>query len=119
MQAGAQVGTYRHRHAYAHTGTHCPTRGVHIGNTHPPYIGVACSTSPTPPQKGEQMETIGKTIKKLLIDNNLKQNELAELMGISEQHVSNIITGRRKITFETAVELSIVLKADINLFKRF
>ena len=46
------------------------------------------------------------TIKHIMIDKKIKQNDIAEKMGISKQTVSNIFNGRQpNITLDTLVKL--------------
>lgn len=62
------------------------------------------------------MNTIGKNIKhyrKLL---GMKQNELAELLNISEQFMGFIEQGRNKPSIELLIQISIIMKIPISYF---
>ena len=48
----------------------------------------------------------GRTIRKLLDEQLRTQTELSKQMGITQPHLSDIITGKRGVTARTAVKLS-------------
>lgn len=50
----------------------------------------------------------GETIKEMLEDRDMTQEELAIRLGMSTKHVSQIITGKKPITYQTALKLESV-----------
>ena len=47
----------------------------------------------------------GETIKEMLEDRDMKQEELAIRLDMNTKHVSQIITGKKPITYQTALKL--------------
>lgn len=58
---------------------------------------------------------LGQKLKKMRIENNLTQENLAELCDLSTSYVSYIETGKRKLSFKTLEVLSKYLKFEIEL----
>lgn len=58
---------------------------------------------------------LGQKLKKMRIENNLTQENLAELCDLSTSYVSYIETGKRKLSFKTLEVLSKHLKFEIEL----
>lgn len=56
---------------------------------------------------------IGKNIKAYRIQRNLKQLQLAELVGVTDQHISHVECGRTKVSLPTLLRISKVLSVDI------
>ncbi|MEX1474814.1 helix-turn-helix domain-containing protein [Enterococcus sp. C78] len=52
---------------------------------------------------------IGSRIKKARLKKNLTQEKLAELTGLSIQHISNIENGRSKLSIESLISISSTL----------
>lgn len=50
----------------------------------------------------------GETIKEMLEDRDMTQEELSIRLGMSTKHVSQIITGKKPITYQTALKLESV-----------
>lgn len=51
----------------------------------------------------------GVTIKEQLAENGMSEKEFAKRMGISEKHISRLVSGEVKLTPEMAVRLEMVL----------
>lgn len=51
----------------------------------------------------------GNIIKEYLEANGIKQNDLSKRMGISEKHVSNVLSGKSRLTEEFALKLEKIL----------
>lgn len=58
-------------------------------------------------------EEIGKNIKLCRVKRRLKQAELAEMVGVSSQHISHIECGRTKLGLPLLLHISEVLSADL------
>lgn len=67
-------------------------------------------------QKNKLMETIidyvamGQRIKVLRLAKNLQQNQLADMLGISQTHMSNIELGRTGVILEHLVKMGQILQ---------
>lgn len=59
-------------------------------------------------------KTVGARIRKIRTDHNLTQEALAELVGISTSHVSNIETGTKQISLSTLIKLANSLKVSVD-----
>lgn len=59
---------------------------------------------------------IGKTIQTLRKNANLKQNELAEKIGISEKHLSKIETGKNLPSLDNFLKMAEILKFSLDDF---
>lgn len=62
----------------------------------------------------EFYEDFGKKLTLLRIQNGLKQEDLAKLIGVSKPTIANYENGIRKVPLEVLTELSSILHADIN-----
>lgn len=56
--------------------------------------------------------TLTEMIRYKMFEMNLKQKQLAKVLGISETRISEILTGKRKINIELAKKLHSKLKID-------
>ena len=61
-------------------------------------------------------EFIGKTIQTIRKRANIKQNELAEKIGISEKHLSKIETGKNLPSLDNFLKMAEVLKFSLDDF---
>ena len=61
-------------------------------------------------------EFIGKTIQNIRKRANIKQNELAEKIGISEKHLSKIETGKNLPSLDNFLKMAEVLKFSLDDF---
>lgn len=61
---------------------------------------------------------VNKKLRKYLEDNGIKQSFLISVTGISQEKMSNIITGKRKITAEELSKICIALNVSADLFLR-
>ena len=59
---------------------------------------------------------LGKKIKNLLMENNIKQQDLAAYLNISPSRLSNYISDKREIDFQTLSEIALFFKVDLNYF---
>ncbi len=59
---------------------------------------------------------IGKKIKDLRIENDLSQEQLAEYIGMSREHISCIERGKNLITIESLYKISKYFKINIKDF---
>ena len=59
---------------------------------------------------------IGKKIKDLRIENDLSQEQLAEYIGMSREHISCIERGKNLITIESLYKISEYFKINIKDF---
>ena len=59
---------------------------------------------------------VGERIKRLRIQKGISQTELAQEIGISQTHMSNIENGNAGISLWTAVKISRVLECSIDSF---
>lgn len=59
---------------------------------------------------------IGRNIKKLRLDNDLSQEELAAEVKISRDHLSNIENGKYPINIKTLYKLSVFFNVDMKYF---
>lgn len=57
-----------------------------------------------------KLNLLGKNIQKFRKAQNLSQNELAELLDISREHLAKIETAKRNISLQLLFKLSDVLK---------
>lgn len=60
----------------------------------------------------KQPKTITEMIRYKMFEMNLKQKQLAKLLGISEARISELLTGKRKINIELAKKLHSKLNID-------
>ncbi len=58
----------------------------------------------------------GHTIADLLEERNWTQTELAELMGVSHRHVSELLTGKAAISEANAIKLARVLGSTVGFW---
>lgn len=58
-------------------------------------------------------EEIGQNVKLHRTRKRLKQAELAELVGVSTQHISHIECGRTKLSLAVLIQLSEALSVDL------
>ena len=59
---------------------------------------------------------IGKKIKNLRIENDLSQEQLAEYIGMSREHISCLERGKNLVTIESLYKISEYFKIDIKDF---
>ena len=59
---------------------------------------------------------IGKKIKNLRIENDLSQEQLAEFVGMSREHISCLERGKNLVTIESLYKISEYFKIDIKDF---
>ncbi len=59
---------------------------------------------------------IGKKIKNLRIENDLSQEQLAEFVGMSREHISCLERGKNLVTIESLYKISEYFKIDIRDF---
>ncbi len=59
-------------------------------------------------------KTVGARIRKVRMEHDLTQEALAELVGISTSHVSNIETGTKQISLSTLIKLANALKVSVD-----
>ncbi len=64
----------------------------------------------------EKTKLVGARIRLLRLEKNLAQNEVAEKIGISQAHLSNIEKGRNNITLENLLRLHEVLGCSVASF---
>jgi|GEM_PF-570632 len=62
---------------------------------------------------------IAKRILTEIKEKNLNQNKLAMAMGISAQHISQIVKGRENLTLESIAKLSTILEVELISFPRY
>lgn len=60
----------------------------------------------------KQPASLAEMIRFKMFEKNLKQKQLATMLGISEANVSGVLTGKRKLTFDLAKKLHIHLGID-------
>ncbi|MDR1327473.1 MAG: helix-turn-helix domain-containing protein [Heliobacteriaceae bacterium] len=65
----------------------------------------------------DKLKKLGKNVKIERIRNDLSQEQLAELLGVSTRTVSMIENGLQHPKFFLVVKIAEVLNVDINLFK--
>ena len=53
---------------------------------------------------------VGKIIKEYLDEYNVSQKELAARLGMSEKHISNLLSGKSRLTEEVAINLESIIK---------
>lgn len=64
-----------------------------------------------------KLQILGKNIQKFRKEKNLSQNQLAELLGISREHLAKIETAKRCISLKLLFQLADVLEIpEKNLF---
>lgn len=61
-------------------------------------------------------KSIGRKLKELRNSRNLRQSELAELVGLSRPAISNIESGKRSLTLSTLKRFCEVYGIDISYF---
>lgn len=61
-------------------------------------------------------KSIGRKLKELRISRDLKQSELADLVGLSRPAISNIESGKRSLTLSTLKRFCEVYGIDISYF---
>lgn len=61
-------------------------------------------------------KSIGRKLKELRNSRNLKQSELADLVGLSRPAISNIESGKRSLTLSTLKRFCEVYGIDISYF---
>ncbi len=54
----------------------------------------------------------GETLKEVLRDRNIKQRELAMRTGVTEKHISNVVTCKKPISVSFAEKLECVFSID-------
>ena len=64
----------------------------------------------------EKTKLVGARIRLLRLERNMAQNEVAEKIGISQAHLSNIEKGRNNITLENLLHLHEVLGCSVASF---
>lgn len=64
----------------------------------------------------EKSKTVGKRIKMMRINKNLQQIAVANKIGISQAHLSNIESGRCNVTLENLIKLHEVLDCPMRDF---
>ena len=61
-------------------------------------------------------EFVGKTLKELRRKSGIKQNELAEKIGISEKHLSKIETGKNYPALNNFLKMAEILNFNLDSF---
>ncbi len=61
---------------------------------------------------------IGRKIKELRLNNNLSQEQMAEFVGLSREHISCLERGKNMITIETLYKIATNFDLDIIDFFR-
>ncbi len=61
-------------------------------------------------------EFVGKTLKELRKKSGIKQNELAEKIGISEKHLSKIETGKNYPSLDNFLKMAEILNFNLDSF---
>ena len=56
----------------------------------------------------EKMNHPGKILQNMLIDNGMNQKELALRTGVSEKHISTVISGNKNISLDFSKKLEYV-----------
>jgi HTH-type transcriptional regulator / antitoxin HigA len=56
--------------------------------------------------------SINEMVRYKMFEMNIKQKQLAEILGISEARLSEFLSGKRKLTIELAKKLHLKLKID-------
>lgn len=59
---------------------------------------------------------IGRKIKSLRLENNLSQEKMAELVGLSREHISCLERGKNLITIDTLYKISSYFNINIKDF---
>lgn len=59
-------------------------------------------------------EEIGRSIKFARLHREMKQNELAEIVGVSSEHISHVECAKSKPSLELLVMIANALSCDIN-----
>ena len=59
---------------------------------------------------------IGRKIKSLRLENNLSQEKMAELVGLSREHISCLERGKNLITIDTLYKISSYFNINIKVF---
>jgi len=59
-------------------------------------------------------QVIGEKIKARRIENNLKQSDLADLLGLNRVSISNIESGRHQVSLATIYKIASILNTDIS-----
>lgn len=59
---------------------------------------------------------IGRKIKSLRLENNLSQEKMAELVGLSREHISCLERGKNLITIDTLYKISLYFNINIKDF---
>ena len=59
---------------------------------------------------------IGRKIKSLRLENNLSQEKMAELVGLSREHISCLERGKNLITIDTLYKISSYFNMNIKDF---
>ncbi len=54
-----------------------------------------------------------ENIIKLMEENDIKQNELAEIMGVSPAYISKVLSGDHNMSIQTMVKFSAALKGKL------
>ena len=62
------------------------------------------------PNEVTKLEKLGANIRKLRKSKNLSQNELAEILDISREHLAKIETAKRRISIKLLFKLSDALQ---------
>ena len=62
---------------------------------------------------------IGRKIKSLRLENNLSQEKMAELVGLSREHISCLERGKNLITIDTLYKISSYFNINIKDFFDF
>ena len=59
-----------------------------------------------------------KHVKKLLIDKDLSQNDLAKIVGVSSAHISYILKGKKKPGLDVLVKIADALDVSLDFIVR-
>lgn len=59
---------------------------------------------------------IGRRIRKLRTEKNLTQDQLSEMIGCSNNHLSHVETGRNKVSLHLLLQLSYALEVSLDYF---
>lgn len=66
--------------------------------------------------KNSRLKTLGYNIKIIRIKEDVSQEKLAELVGVSNDTISNIENGNHKTSVLTVIDIARALNVDINEF---
>ena len=64
----------------------------------------------------ERAVIVGKRVKKLRLQKRISQSDLAQSIGISQAHMSNIESGRNNVTVDNLYKLHEILECPMSSF---